>query len=606
MRARVVLLVAVTLGAPAFDAGALAEVASPRSVLVIHSGAESFPSNPILDAGIREALTSRSDLAIDYFAEYLESNLFPGEQASLAFLDYVRRKYHGRRIDLVIAMTHTGLRFVLDHRGELFPDAPIVFFGLVNLREIGRSAGDGVTGITTGVAYGETLKLALALHPSTQRVFVIAKGQDEQVLDSVRAELGHFSQTVSLTYLTEGTVPRLLAAVKAIPAGSVILYIWHAQPDPGNVMYADTVARLVADAAPVPMYGTSDLYIGAGVVGGVVRRTRETGTRLGEMALRILTGTRPQDIPIEAARVEPVVDWRQVQRWGIARSRLPATSQILFREPSAWERYKVYMVGGLTALLAQAALIAGLLIQMSRRRAAERQLRRSQAALRRSYERIRHLGLKLLSAQESERTRIARELHDDISQKLALLSIDLSLLGRKIQSGAGEVAAEAAAKRAEGIATSVHDLSHRLHPARLQLIGLVGALDGLRAEMARSDVTIAFTHENVPSTLPPALTLCLFRIVQEALQNALKHSQARSVSVDLSGASGGIELAIVDDGVGFDVDAAWSRGLGLLSVEERVDAVGGTLEIHSSPGAGTRLKIRVPVSESHDPGAVAV
>jgi signal transduction histidine kinase len=198
------------------------------------------------------------------------------------------------------------------------------------------------------------------------------------------------------------------------------------------------------------------------------------------------------------------------------------------------------------------------------------------------------------------------ELHDDISQKLTMLSIELMLLNRKIQSGAEVLAVEAAVKLTEGIATSVHDLSHRLHPARLQLIGLVDALDGLQAEMARSDLTIAFTHENIPSTLAPALELCLFRIAQEALQNALKHSHARRVSVELRGKSGGIELTIVDDGVGFNVDAASSRGLGLLSVEERVDAVGGNLEIRSTPGAGTTLKVRVPVSGAHDPEAVAV
>ena len=109
MRARVVVLaLAVTLCAPALHTSASAQVVSPRTVLVIHSGAESFPSNPILDAGIRESLASRSDVPIDYFAEYLESDLFPGEQASLAFKDYIRRKYQGRRIDLVIAMTNAG------------------------------------------------------------------------------------------------------------------------------------------------------------------------------------------------------------------------------------------------------------------------------------------------------------------------------------------------------------------------------------------------------------------------------------------------------------------------------------------------------------------
>ncbi len=302
---------------------------------------------------------------------------------------------------------------------------------------------------------------------------------------------------MTITYLDEETVPRLLSAVKAIPLGSVILYIWHSQTDPGNVVYTDRVARLVADAAPVPVYGTSDLYIGAGVVGGVVRSTRETGSRVGEMALRILTGTRAQDIPIEAAPVATVVDWRQLQRWGIAAARLPAGSQVLFREPSAWERYKAYIVGAVTTLFAQAALIGGLLIQRARRRKAEQEVHRSQAALRTSYDRIRDLGSKLLGAQESERSRIARELHDDISQQLAVLMVDVKLLARTTQGGA-DAMADDATKRIDEIARSVHALSHRLHPAGLRVLGLVEALAGLQAEMARPDLTITFTHENVP------------------------------------------------------------------------------------------------------------
>jgi signal transduction histidine kinase len=373
----------------------------------------------------------------------------------------------------------------------------------------------------------------------------------------------------------------------------LILYIWHSQPDPGNVLYADTVARLVADAASVPVYGTSDLYIGTGVVGGVVRRTRETGIRIGEMALRILTGTRPQDIPIEAAHVVPVFDWRQVQRWGIVPSRLPAGSQIVSQELSVWERYKVYIVGGLTALLAQAALIAGLFIQRARRRVAEQEVHRSQAALSKSYERVRDLGSRLLDAQERERLRIARELHDDISQQLAVLKMNLHLLGRTAPSS-GEAMPAEVIERVERIAASVHDLSYGLHPPRLELLGLVSALDALRTEMACPGVTITFMHENVSSTLPFALTLCLFRVVQEALQNALKHSEARNVSVHLTGASDGIALTIVDDGVGFDVDCAWHRGLGLIGMHERVEAIGGTCEIQSTPAAGTRLEIRVP------------
>jgi signal transduction histidine kinase len=362
----------------------------------------------------------------------------------------------------------------------------------------------------------------------------------------------------------------------------------------------------VADAAKVPVYGTNDLYIGTGVVGGVMRRTRETGNRIGDMALRILAGTRPQDIPIETALVVPVIDWRQLQRWGIDPSRLPAGSQIEYREPTVWERYRFYIVGAVTALLAQAVLIAALVIQRTRRRKAEQQVLRSQAALHTSYERIRDLGSRLLNAQEEERSRIARELHDDISQQLSVLTIDLKLLGQAMQ-GETESAAADALRRAEVIGASVHDLSHRLHPARLRVLGLVEALNELKKEVSYPGVTITFTHEGVPSTLPPDLTLCLFRIVQEALQNAFKHGEARNVSVDLTGVPDAVALTIVDDGVGFEVDAAWHKGLGLISVHERVEAIGGRFELRSSPGAGTRLDVSVPIpSISVDTTPVAV
>ena len=126
MRAHVVVLaLAAALCAPTLGTSASAQVVSPRTVLTITLGAESFPSSPILDAAIRESLASRPDVPIDYFAEYLESDLFPEEQASPALKDYIHRKFQGRRIDLVIAVTDTSLRFVLDHREELYPGAGV-------------------------------------------------------------------------------------------------------------------------------------------------------------------------------------------------------------------------------------------------------------------------------------------------------------------------------------------------------------------------------------------------------------------------------------------------------------------------------------------------
>jgi len=163
-----------------------------------------------------------------------------------------------------------------------------------------------------------------------------------------------------------------------------------------------------------------------------------------------------------------------------------------------------------------------------------------------------------------------------------------------------------ALNRTKGISSSVHDLSHRLHPARLRLIGLVAALQGLQRELPQSDIVVTVTHDNVPPGLPPELTLCLFRVAQEALQNAFKYSKARKLTVHLGGGPAQITLTIADDGVGFDVDAAWGKGLGLVSMSERLDAIGGRLEIRSRPGAGTLIAVNVPVRAVPDAETIAV
>ena len=326
------------------------------------------------------------------------------------------------------------------------------------------------------------------------------------------------------------------------------------------------------------------------------RDPRNRSSRRQKWRAKFSTVTRPQDIPIENAPVIPIVDWRQVQRWRISEARIPAGTRILLREPSIWDRYKIYILGSVALLLAQTALIGGLLVHRARRRAAEEQVRRSQAELRASCDRIRDLGVRLLTAQDAERSRIARELHDDICQRAAVLSIDLHQLGNFSRDQAAKGLIREASARAQGIVKSLHDLSHRLHPAKLQLVGLVAALSALQREVTGPDVSIAFSHEGVPAALPPALTLCLFRIAQEASQNAVRHGAAHNVSLHVSGGEHGINLTVVDDGGGFDVDAAWGKGLGLISMRERLEPFGGTLTIHSENGTGTRLEVAVPFS----------
>jgi signal transduction histidine kinase len=269
---------------------------------------------------------------------------------------------------------------------------------------------------------------------------------------------------------------------------------------------------------------------------------------------------------------------------------VPPGTRVLFQEPTVLDRYRVYIVGALALLAAQTALIGALLLQRVRRRRAEAGLVASQAKLRASYDQISDLGGRLILAQEDERARIARELHDDVGQQIALVVTDLQKA-----ADLGERFARAALSRAHSLAKSVHDLSHRLHPVKLRLLGLPAALTSLQQELARPDVSISVTHENVPNVLPHDVTLCVYRVVQEALQNALKHSGAREIFVHLQGGDAGLNVSVIDDGAGFDVNARFGTGLGLVSMNERLEAIGGTLKVRSAPGDGTRLKIRVPL-----------
>jgi signal transduction histidine kinase len=368
----------------------------------------------------------------------------------------------------------------------------------------------------------------------------------------------------------------------------------------------DAIARLVVQAARVPVYGVIDSNIGSGIVGGMVRGTRATGARVGEMARQILTGRRARDIPIEDAPLVPTFDWRQVRRWGIDPSRLPRGSDVQFRTPTAWETYREYIVGTIVVIVAQLLLIAGLLTQRARRRRAEAMVRASEATLRTSYERIRHLAGRLINAQEAARASIARDLHDDVCQRLASVSIGVSNLkssSGRIQAPQTQEALSELEHETLDMLEAVRRLSHDLHPASLRLLGLVPALHAHCLEVQkRHDVLVGFSTAAEIGRLNPEVALCLFRIAQECLRNGIEHGGARQFRVSLARTGEHVELTVTDDGRGFDVEAARraGTGLGLVSIEERARVVGGDVHI-ASGRQGTTIRVRCPAAAEPAP-----
>jgi PAS domain S-box-containing protein len=205
---------------------------------------------------------------------------------------------------------------------------------------------------------------------------------------------------------------------------------------------------------------------------------------------------------------------------------------------------------------------------------------------------------KLVAAQESERGRIARELHDDLGQQVAVLASKLDAATRVHGARARDLRASLAETLTglQELASSLHALSHHLHPAKLRLLGLVPTLESLcRDESSGTGVHVHFTARGTLERLPEAISLCLFRVAQEALRNALTHSGARRIDVQLTGAPDSIALRISDDGAGFDPHAVQATGLGLLTMRERVELVGGVLTLEAAQPTGTTISAEVPL-----------
>jgi PAS domain S-box-containing protein len=207
---------------------------------------------------------------------------------------------------------------------------------------------------------------------------------------------------------------------------------------------------------------------------------------------------------------------------------------------------------------------------------------------------------RLIEAQENERTRIARELHDDLSQRMALLQIGLEQLARDASGLSSKTRQELRnlTRVSAEVSSSIYNLSHQLHPYKLDTLGLVASLRSLSNEFAHQhNLGVQFVNRDIRGPIPRNVSLCLFRIAQEALRNVVKHSNATEARIELSSHDDQIELCISDSGAGFLVEAAkLETGLGFISMRERLRLVGGRLWVKSKPSHGTRIRVRVPLS----------
>jgi signal transduction histidine kinase len=563
-----------------------AQAAEYKRVLILHSFGRDFAPFNVVAPAIRSELARIMPQRIVFHDASLNVERPGPLEDGAAFVEFLRNRHGAAPPDLIVVLGAPALQFLLQHRARLFPDTPLVAAGIEQrlIPKAGFRARDAVLPVRLDIP--RIVENILQVLPETTTVAVImgASPFEQFWLKQMKSDLAPLAKRVNLLWLSALTLEQLRERVAALPPRSAVFYGIFAVGTDGVPHETEQALAAVRAASSAPVFGAFESQIGRGVVGGPVIVQREGAIRAAHLARRILNGDTPAGVVPPALELsQPVFDWRELRHWGIPVSRLPAGSEIRFRPPSLWQEHKALIITAIAIFLLQTALIGALLIQHRRRRRAE-----GHAA---------SLTGRLLTAHEDERRRLARELHDDMTQRLARLAIDAGRIEQGKDTGSPAAAARSLREELVRLSEDVHALSYRLHPSVLDDLGLVEALRAECDRVSRREaIHVEADMRDVPPAMPQETALCLFRVAQEALRNVTRHARAGAVMVSLAPHEGGLRLAVSDNGKGFDVAShAAQPSLGHVSMRERVRQIGGELDIESAPGEGTTVAAWVPM-----------
>jgi len=573
----------------------------PRTVLVLYSEQWLAPSTNLLTDSLRKSLSSSPTVVVE--AQYLDISRFAGESHDRALADWLQSRYRGRRLAVVVAVGVPASTFATRYGAQIWPAARLVHASVDG--EQARTAmarGDAV--VPREFHYRRTVEGALQLFPAVRQVWLVAGAteQDRRWLELAEADVAPLRDRLRVDRVAGLRWDDLVARMKRMPADAIaVLVVFGGDADGRTFVSADALLDL-ARVANRPVFVNGSWLLGTGAVGGDVLDVARLGQLTGSAVLRVLDdqATAPPVRPAGGV-TRWMFDAAQLRRWNISESTLPAGSVVLNREVPAWRRYLWTVVAAVALVTVQGGIISGLLVQRRNRRRIDAALRSSEAKARASYDEARDLAGRLISARESERTRIARDLHDDIGQRVASLSIGLSRIQRQMPdaSAATRKSLSDLEQQSTRLSADLRHLSHELHPGALEHLGLLEALRERCDDFAQeSGVSVRLDVSETWRDVSDVTGLCLYRVAQEALRNVATHAKARTVTISLDRLDGHVMMRVADDGCGFDPTAQTPRkGLGLMSVNERVHMLGGALDVTAAQGAGTRIAVRLPSGE---------
>jgi signal transduction histidine kinase len=533
---------------------------------------------------IRTELTRQSPWPIDITEHSLVAARFSDENPELPFVAYLEALFSKRPPDLIVSLGAPAAAFVQRHRSQLFPKTPMVFTAVERRRVQYSNLTDNDAVAAVHIDYRRAIENILQVLPGTKNVaVVVGTSPIEQFWrKEIDKETEPLRDRIAFRWYDQMPFESALKDASTLPPQSAIFWELMLVDAAGVVYEGDTALAKLHAVANAPVFSYDESFFGQYIVGGPLLSVREGSRQTAAVAVRILAGEKPADIKIPAIEFStPKFDWREMRRWGIKQSDLPLGSEVLFRDPTVWDLYRWQIMGICTVILLQAALISWLLYEREWRRRSQRE--------------AHDLSGRLIKAHEEERERLARELHDDVSQRLAALAIDAAQYENS-PSASASTTQHSIHQGLVRLSEDVHGLSYQLHPSILADLGLVEALNSECKRYPDEWIELRVNETDIPAKLPHDVALCLFRIAQEALRNASRHAKANRVQVSLSRVGQGLKLTIADDGIGFDPgEPRKGTSLGLASMRQRATSVRGKFEVKANPHGGTTISAWVPI-----------
>jgi signal transduction histidine kinase len=403
-----------------------AAAAASKAILVLYANNRLLPGNIAADRGLTTSLAD-ANRSVRIYSEFLDGPQFGGDDYENLMVAYLHGKYAAAPPDAIVAVSDEALQFVYKHRAQLFPTVPVVHEGVstASLRAMQPMPAD-IVGIPNDYDYSGTVAQALRWHPNAKRLVVItgASARDHMTEARLRNELPGVAGRVAVDFWPVLDMATLESRLRALPSDTVVFTTGLFQDAAGELFSPRDTAALIASASSAPVYGPYETFLGTGVVGGSMPSFDAIGRRTGQILQELFAGTAPTALNLPTSTSMALhVDWRQVQRWGIAENLIPADAIVQFKPPSFWEAYRRPAMIALAVFFTQAAFIAALYLERRRRSAAE-------LTTQNIHTQLAHAS-RLAVAGE-----LTASIAHEINQPLAAVQMSIDAADMMLQSGA--------------------------------------------------------------------------------------------------------------------------------------------------------------------------